>query len=115
MITRFALLAVHHIIILMLSIGEYLSKNQSIPDSKAPSHWKADIVNQIIDLVGLSPKFSVFDKPTQFKKTYIYWLSLIKKSGKSWGDCMCLLKEANGLDSKYSKGGFITNKLKTKK
>lgn len=98
----------------MLSLAEYLKKFEGIPNTKAPSHWKADIVNQIIDMVGLNPKFAALPKPEQYKKTYVYWLVLIKKSGKTWGDMMTMLKDASTMHPKYPKGGFITNKLKKK-
>ena len=82
----------------MQQIGLFIKKKEI--SKKAPSHWLADIVNQIIELVGENKKYS-----------YGFWLAKIKRSGKSWGDCMQIIKKAKGLDSKYNKGGFINNSL----
>lgn len=67
---------------------------------KAPTHWKADIVNQIIELVGEDKKYN-----------FVFWLARIKRSRKTWGECMDIIKKARGLDKKYNVGGFINNSL----
>lgn len=86
----------------MKSLSEYLQQYENTPTVRPPRHWKADIVNQMIEM-GFE------------KKDYVRWLTMIKRSRKSWGDMMVILKEANGLPSQYSKIGFIINKLKVVK
>jgi hypothetical protein len=98
----------------MDNLNKYLDKYLKQAENKPPRHWKADITNQIIELVGLNRKYSKLSTEKQFKNTYVFWLSMIARSGKSWGDMMYILKEASRLDSKYNKAGFICNKLKGK-
>lgn len=97
-------------IALKLTLKEYLELHKKTV--KPPRHWKADIVNQIIELIGLNPAYAKYDKATQYKKTYVQWLSMIKRSRKGWGDMMSVLKNASGLPDKYNKAGYIINQLK---
>ncbi len=99
----------------MTPLADFLKKYEGADLTKPPPHWKADIVNQIIDLCGMNRKYEKFDGKTQFRKTYSEWLGMIKQSGKSWGDCMDILKTAGTLKPPYGKGGFIHNKLIGKK
>lgn len=65
---------------------------------KPPPHEKAAIVNEILSIVG---KHKVYN--------YGYWLRQI--GDISFGRALDIIKEASQLDSKYNKGGYITNKF----
>lgn len=43
--------------------------------------------------------------------TFARWLKLVK--GKSYSEVLAIIKKAKELPSKYSRGGFITNRLKS--
>lgn len=98
----------------MLSMGEAINRviEERQKYSKLVTHWKQDIVNLIIDFGGTNPKFDRLSMKDRYQKTYVQILSMLKRSGYSWGDMMSLLKTAEGLPEKYSKTGFIINKLK---
>ena len=98
----------------MNKIDTYLEKYK-VGNTKAPPHWKADIVNLIIELIGLDPQFTKWSPAEQYRKTFGKWLGMVKRSRKSWGDCMDVLKKAQGLPSKYNKAGYIVNQLKAPK
>lgn len=72
-------------------------KERGRASPEKPPHELADSVNQIIALVGVTPKYP-----------YGYWLRLVKKSKMTVFDIEKLVKEAAG---KEKKGGFLTNKL----
>lgn len=76
-----------------------------IKKPKPPPHELAASVNEVISFLGESLGESK-------KYPYKYWLNKVKKSGKSYGDIMVIIKKAQGLDKKYNKGGFISNQLK---
>lgn len=44
-----------------------------------------------------------------------YWSKKVKQSGISFLEMERLLKDIEGMDSKYNKGGFLTNKLSINK
>lgn len=88
----------------MQAIAETVSKYNFEKFEKPPRHWKADIVDQIIAIVGPNKKYN-----------FVYWLTMIKRSRRSWGDCMVILKNASQLPGEYNRGGFITNQLKPPK
>ncbi len=71
---------------------------------KAPPHEIAATVNEIVALVGITPKYG-----------YNYWLGKVKRSGVRYTEIFGILKEVQNMDSKYSKGGRITNILSGKK
>ncbi len=62
-------------------------------------HEKQAIVDEIIKVVGLHPKYG-----------YKYWLSKVK--GYSYGEILGILKSIENMDKKYPKGAVLTNKLK---
>lgn len=72
---------------------------QSKEKDMSPKHERAASVNAILELVS----------PT---KTYDYKYWLVKVGNATYSQVLDILKEARGLESKYSKGGYITNKLK---
>lgn len=73
---------------------------------KVPRHELAAIVDDIQKVLG----FKEGDK-----YGYKYWLSVVKRSGKHYGEMVGILKETAGLDKKYNRGGYLTNKLSKKK
>ena len=77
-----------------ISTEKYLKKND-----KAPRHEKAASANLIIELLGNSKSYP-----------YEYWLRKIGRA--SYSTVVGIIKEASSLDRKYSKGGYITNRLK---
>lgn len=79
----------------MKSIADTLKKREI---KKAP-HELSAITNEIERVIGFTPRYNRG-----------YWLKKCK--GKSFGEIMGLLKQAEGMDKKYNKGGFITNALK---
>lgn len=72
-------------------------------DPKPARHELAAMVNEIKKVVPFEDKA---------KYGYKYWLGKLKRSGIRYGALMVLLKDAEKIDPKYNKGGFITNKLK---
>lgn len=66
---------------------------------KPPSHAKAAAVNEIIRVLGQNKMYD-------FK----YWLTKVGKA--SYSTVLRIVKEAQNLPPEYSKGGYITNKLK---
>lgn len=62
----------------------------------------------------LSASVNEIESYLPFNKKYGrgYWLNKVKKSGKSYGEICYLLGKMNGLDEKYCKGGWLTNKLR---
>ena len=75
-------------------------KNPSTSPKTAPHELSAS-VQYIRDKIG-------------FTKAYGggYWSKRIKNSGKSFFSIKALVDTARGLDSKYNRGGFLSNKLK---
>lgn len=80
-----------------MELGKY--KNKFSSSKKKPPHEKSASVDEIIKLVGLS-------------KTYDYGYWLKKVGTASFSTVLGILKEASSLEAKYSKGGFICNRLK---
>lgn len=78
-----------------------LKKYQTIKKG-APPHEQAAKVDLIVEVIGLSKQYD-----------YKYWLRKVKKI--SYSDIISFCKEASNLPDKYSKGGYLTNKCKTKK
>lgn len=66
---------------------------------KAPKHQKAACVNEIVRVLGENATYN-----------YAYWLR--KVGNATYSDILSILKEADKLPKKYSKGGFVTNQLK---
>lgn len=75
--------------------------NERKPRKHGPPHEHAASVDAIIAFLG-----------KENTATYGRWLSLVK--GKCYGDVMAILKQAKDLDPKYSRGGFIVNRLRSK-
>ncbi len=69
---------------------------------KGAPHEQAAKVDEIVKIVGLSKEYP-----------YTYWLRKVKNF--SYGYVLEICKEADSLDKKYSKGGYLTNKLCKKK
>lgn len=86
----------------MEKIKNYININLS--KKRKPSHELAMSVQEIIDVVGESKKYG-----------FGYWLGIVKRSKKSYTEIMGILKELEGLPSKYNKGAVLTNKLCKKK
>lgn len=74
--------------------------NQKLENPTAP-HQLADKVNRIMEVV-----------PSNRRYPYGYWLKKVKNSNLSWGMIDNICRTAEGLDKKYSKGGYISNQLK---
>jgi len=68
------------------------------PNLKIPKHEKSASVDSVIEIVGLSKKYN-----------YKYWLAKIGKI--RYNDIQEITKNARNLPDKYSKGGYITNRL----
>ena len=77
--------------------------NQPVVKSSGPPHALAASVSEIIKVVGDHPKYG-----------YGYWLRIVKKSKRGYGDILGLLKEIEKMDMKYPKGATLTNKLLNK-
>lgn len=80
----------------MKGLENYLNKYQT--KQKGPAHEQAAKVDEIIKVVGKNDRYP-----------YGFWLRKVKKF--SYGQILAMCKEASNLNSKYSKGGFLTNKL----
>ena len=80
-------------------VGKTLQK-VSTKDPKAPPHEISATAN-LIEEAGL------------FSKKYgrTYWMGKIKRAGVTHNEMIGILKEINGMDPKYSKGGRLTNIL----
>ena len=68
---------------------------------KVPPHEQAAKVDEILKVVQLTKEYN-----------YTYWLRKVKKW--SFADILAICKEADSLPEKYSKGGFLTNRLSKK-
>lgn len=82
----------------MESLGSIMDryKNKHV---SPPRHEKAAAVNEIIKVLGDNKTYN-----------YPYWLK--KVGSASYSVVLEILKEAAVLPSQYSKGGYVTNKLK---
>ena len=58
------------------------------------------LVNKIIEVAGEHPRYN-----------YKYWLGRVHRSKLSPNAILDLVEKADTLDSKYSKGGFISKRL----
>lgn len=84
----------------MEQLNSLLERYEKYKQEKKPApHEKAAAVNEIIKILGESKIYN-----------YSYWLR--KVGSASYSTVVAILKEAQSLESKYSKGGFVTNKLK---
>lgn len=81
-----------------MELSSYLSSKFDIK-KKGPPHSKAASVDEIIKLVGENRTYN-----------YTYWLRKIGIA--SYGDVLGIIKQASDLPKGYSRGGFITNRLK---
>jgi len=72
--------------------------------TKKPPHEKAATVDEIQKVLG----FSYNDK-----YGYVYWLRKVR--GRNYNEVMGMLKQIEGVDKKYNKGGLLTNMLSNKK
>lgn len=80
-----------------------LLKGKEFEKKKRPApHEKSATVDEIIKVVGLSPKYG-----------YGYWLRMI--GNRSFGEVMGMLKDIQGAPSRFPKGALLTNKLRKKK
>jgi hypothetical protein len=81
----------------MKSIGTLLAERQV--KKRPPPHEKAASSSAILALLGENDRFGRG-----------YWLRLI--GDRSYGEVLAIVKTAAGLPSRYSKGGYITNRLR---
>jgi hypothetical protein len=58
------------------------------------------LVNHILEVVGNHPRFN-----------YKYWLGRVSRSKLSMNAILDLVATAKKMDSKYSKGGFLSKRL----
>jgi len=86
----------------MKKIGEVIKKTEV--KKRTPNHELAMSVQTILDIVGVSKKYG-----------FGYWLGVVKRSKKGYTEIIGILKELDGLPSKYNKGATLTNKLCKKK
>ena len=87
----------------MKSMNEMLGKTLKKPDKKVPPHEFAATVDLIVE-AGL----------TNAKYNYKYWLGKVCKAKIAYSEMIGILKEVQGMDSKYNKGGRLTNLLTAK-
>lgn len=73
------------------------------PKKKKPPHEKSATVD-LIQNAGLVTK----------TYGYTYWLSKVKRAGVTYNDILGIIKEVQGMDAKYNKGGRLTNLLTEK-
>jgi len=81
-----------------LVFSKYLSPSQKT--ESGPRHELSAMVDEIIKVTGVERDYP-----------YSYWCRKVKQSKKSFGQILDICKEADQLDNKYSKGGFICNRL----
>jgi hypothetical protein len=81
----------------MKSLASLLDERK--PARRSAPHAKAAAANEIVAFLGNNSKAS-----------YGLWLKRIGTA--SYGDVMAILKRAQGLPAKYSRGGYVTNQLK---
>ena len=73
-------------------------RTPAVAKDKGPRHEKAASVDEILKVVGKSEKYG-----------YTYWLRKIGRC--SYPEVLGILKQVEGADKKYNKGGMITNLL----
>lgn len=73
-------------------------------NKKVSTHKISASVDLIVQVVGISQKYP-----------YKYWLGKVKRSKKYYSEILGIVKKAKEMDSKYNKGGFITNQLTNRK
>lgn len=88
----------------MKNISELLNIDRKPMVFKPPPHELAASVDEIIKVVGITPKYG-----------YKYWLGKVKRSNKQYTEILGILKDIQRMDSKYNKGGRLTNILSNKK
>ncbi len=81
-------------------MNELFSDRPALQKAKKPGNELYETVQEIIKVVGLTPKYGIG-----------YWYGLVKRSKVSYSEIVGVLKEVEKADSKYSKGGMITNIL----
>ena len=74
---------------------------QKQPTEKLPPHELAATVD-LIKAAGL------LKEPTY---GYNYWLGKVKRAGVTYNDMIGILKNLQGMNAKYNKGGTLTNTL----
>lgn len=88
---------------LLANMQAQIGKSKESGEKKKETpHEKAAIVNEIIALVGESKKYN-----------YGYWLRMI--GAISFSEMQGILKQVQGADAKYNKGGMLTNILRKRK
>ncbi len=79
-------------------------KIKQVKQKKPPNHETAAAVEEIIKAVGDHKIYN-----------FGFWLRKVKSAGKSYTDILAILKDLEGLPSKYNKGATLTNILCKKK
>lgn len=74
-------------------------QNYKIKREKPPRHEQNAKVDEILKVIGKNDRYK-----------YGFWLKYVKKF--SFGRILEICKLAENLPGKYSKGGFMVNKLK---
>ena len=82
-------------------MGSMIEIKDLIKIPRQAPHELSASVNEIEKYLGFTEKYGRG-----------YWLKMVKKSGKSFGEVCYLLGKMNCLDQKYNKGGWLTNKFK---
>lgn len=70
---------------------------------KAPPHELSATVNLIEEADMFTSKYNRG-----------YWLGKVKRANVSYGEMFSIIKDIRGMDSKYNKGGRLTNLLTLK-
>lgn len=81
-------------------ISDLMQIHKPTKKEKAPPHELSAVVDEIQKVLGFK---------TNDKYGYKYWLS--KAKGISYNQILGILKEIQGVDAKYNKGGLLTNKI----
>ena len=79
---------------------EKILKRLRVEKTTAP-HELSDSVNYIKKHIGVSEAYNEG-----------YWLKKIHDKGLTYHQVVVLVDKARSLDSRYSKGGFLTNQMK---
>lgn len=82
----------------MEKIGNFI--NFTALNKQNSPHELSTSVDEILRVVGKSMKYG-----------YTYWLGKVKRSGLEFTRILEITKEVERMDSKYNKGGRITNIL----
>lgn len=85
----------------MDDLSKYLDKYQT-KEKKGPRHEQSAKVDEILKVLGENDRYK-----------YGFWLKYVSKW--SFGQILEICKTAANLPDKYSRGGYIVNKLLKKK